>query len=112
MNQVSILLISVGVLLILVLVATHLVSRGWVRFQPTIRGARRRLERGLGLGFRDRRLLDRLARALDLEERTPLLLGRGCFEEAVRRLDPPEALLARIESLRHRIHQGLPSDPA
>ena len=67
------------------------------------RRARRRLERGLGLGFRDRRLLQRLARSLGVADRTSLLLGRGCFEDAVRRMAPGERLMPRIESLRNAI---------
>ena len=110
MNEVSVLLIASGLAFILLLVIVNAIGRGWIPIRPSISRARARLERGLGLGYRDRRLLDRLARALELEERTPLLLGQGCFEEAVRRLDPGNELLARIEALRLRIHQE--DDPA
>ena len=62
------------------------------------------LERNLGLGLRDRRLLQRIGQSIELEDRASLLIGRGCFEEAVRRFEPSEDQLARIESLRQRIH--------
>ena len=109
MNQISILLVATGLAVILLLLAFNAMERGWFSLRPSVSRARARLERGLGLGYRDRRLLDRLARALDLEERTPLLVGRGCFEEAVRRLDPHEETLIRIERLRQRIHLDDPS---
>ena len=101
-------LIAVGLFLLVVLLGTQALKRGWFSIQPTIRGARGRLERGLGLGFRDRRLLQRLARANAIEDRASLLLGEGCFEEAVRRFEPSEDELARIESVRQRIHGGGP----
>jgi hypothetical protein len=101
-------LIVAGLLLLVLLLVTQALKRGWFSIQPTIRGARGRLERGLGLGFRDRRLLQRLARANAIEDRASLLLGEGCFEEAVRRFEPSEDELARIESVRQRIHCGGP----
>ena len=66
-------------------------------------GGRRRLESALGLGFRDRRLLQRLAVGSGIEDRTSLLLGRGCFEEAVRRFDPEERHWHRVDRLRNLI---------
>lgn len=105
MNDVgSLCLIASGGGLLLLLLWGALREGG--RGRPGLRPVRRRLERGLSVGVRDRRLLARLARALGLEDHTPLLLGRGCFEAAVRALDPPDDLLVRVESLRRRLHGG------
>ena len=98
------LLIGLGAFLLVILLFAQAFKRGWFAFDPTVGGARRRLERGLGLSLRDRRLLQRLGQAIELEDRTALILGRGCFEEAVRRFEPSEDQLARIESIRQRIH--------
>jgi hypothetical protein len=91
-----------------VLYSLHRVTRPRVGRHP----GRSRLERRLGLGHRDRRLLRRLARAGNLEDRTSLLIGRGCFEDAVLLLAPRERLLPRIESLREAIFDDRPSSGA
>ena len=98
------LLIVVGAFLLVILLSTQAFRRGWFSGAPSIGSARRRLERNLGLGLRDRRLLQRIGQSIELEDRASLLMGRGCFEEAVRRFEPSEDQLARIESLRQRIH--------
>jgi hypothetical protein len=98
------LFIVLGAFLLVILLITHAVKNGWCSIQPTARVARGRLERGLGLGIRDRRLLQRLTRTLELEDRASLILGRGCFEEAVRQFEPSDDQLVRIEAIRQRIH--------
>ncbi len=50
------------------------------RHGPTLR----QLGRGLGIGFADRRLLQRVARHGGFTTAGSLLVSRGCFEEAVR----------------------------
>ena len=96
-------LLGLGLLLLGLLGLWWTMRIGTIPFRSPERRARRRLERGLGLGYRDRRLLQRLARALEVADRTSLLLGRGCFEDAVRRMAPGERLLPRVETLRNAI---------
>ena len=100
-------LLGLGLLLLGFIGVSIALNGGFVAFTP-MASARvrscRRMQRGLKLGFRDRRLLERLAHALDIEDPLPLMIGRGCFEEAVDRLDPAESQLAAIENLRQRLH--------
>jgi hypothetical protein len=95
-------------LLLLGFVGLSVAINGGFNGLTPLSGARaracRRMQRALGLGHRDRRMLDQLACALGIEDPLPLMLGRGCFEEAVLRLDLPDAQLHVIESLRRKIH--------
>ena len=98
------LLITLGTALLVLLFLMHAIRCGWFSTRPTVRAARRRIERSLGLRFRDRRLLQKLSQTIHLEDRVSLILAQGCFEEAVRQMEPSEDQLAHIESIRKRMY--------
>jgi hypothetical protein len=68
--------------------------------------ARRRLERALGMDRAQSRLLARLALGIGEEDHTCLLIGRGCFEEAVTKADLAHEDLVRVERIRSRVFGG------
>ena len=113
MSSLPSILIGFGLLLAGILGVLVSVRRGGpiVFTSPSYR-ARRRLERALGLGLRDRMLLERLARVINERDCTCLLIGRGCFEAAVAAYAPRERALPRIESLRQRIFATAPEEHA
>lgn len=67
------------------------------------RRTRKRLEAAFALDRRQKRLLARLARGIDQEEYTSLMIGRGCFEHAVARDDLKHDELLGVERLRKQL---------
>ena len=85
-------LIAIGVPWILALfIRTHLQSSQGAFF------------RQLGIGRADKKLLFRLARSLGESDPLPLLIGRGCFENAVAASELQESEMLRVERLRDRL---------
>jgi len=100
-------MIGLGLLLLGFVALSVAINGGFSVLAPPVSArtrACRRVQRSLGIGHRDRRALDQLARALGIEDPLPLMLGRGCFDEAVQRLQPSDALLPVIDSLRRKLH--------
>ena len=68
-----------------------------------MRSSRTAFFRQLGLGRADKKLLFQLARTLGEPDPLPLLIGRGCFENAVAATELDERAMVRVEVLRRRL---------
>ena len=77
-------------------VVTWLLRRDRAAGGPVVRT----LAAGLGVAFADRRLLTRVARCAGFTSAAPLLVSRGCYEEAARRWGGDAA---RLDAIRRHV---------
>ena len=87
----------------LVLMATGAIWILVLFIRTHVRSSQGTLFKELGLGRADRKLLCQLAHTLGEPDPLPLLIGRGCFENAVAAAELDEPSMVRVEELRRRL---------